>query len=82
MTNHFPGFRAEASLSVNGRYTGGPVQSPGRAQVVPQLQVQGGLGSFGSQCRAACRCCQRGNYFCCEHCRWCSWPVASGGLLL
>lgn len=31
----------------------------------------------GNSCSAACRCCAWGNRFCCSHCKWCSWPVAT-----
>jgi hypothetical protein len=83
VNKQLPGFGAAASLATkSGCYVGGPIQRAGVGEVVPQLQVQGGLG-YGNVCYAVCRCCQtRGNYFCCEHCRWCSWPVASSGLLL
>ena len=76
MNKHLPGFRAEASLKVkNAGYVGGPIVGAGIWRVAPQMQIQGGLGSFGSQCSAMCRCCARGNRFCCAHCRWCSGPI-------
>ena len=69
-----PGFAAERSLSAAaGHYMTGPATNGGTNQVVPQLQGQVGIGS--SSCQAACRCCKRGNRFCCSHCRWCSGPI-------
>jgi hypothetical protein len=36
----------------------------------------------GSSCTAACKCCKRGNSFCCKHCDWCSGPIkVSPGVL-
>jgi hypothetical protein len=72
-----PGFRAEASLyATHGQYWMVTAARDSTSRVEPQLQGIG-LGNLGysSSCRAACRCCaDRNNYFCCRHCRWCSWP--------
>lgn len=76
MNMRIPGFNAEASLYVtSGRYAS--VQSRGAAgeDVVPQLM---GDVSLGDPCGAACRCCKRGNRFCCSHCRWCKGPIGFG----
>lgn len=39
------------------------------------------LAPAGNSCTAACKCCGWGNRFCCSHCKWCSWPVVSTGVL-
>jgi hypothetical protein len=67
-----PGFDADRSLSAaGGHYMTGSATRSGANRVVPQLQ----LGISSSSCQAACRCCTRGNRFCCSHCRWCSGPI-------
>ena len=76
MNTCMPGFNADASLYVtSGHYAS--VQSRGSAggAVVPQLMGEVGLGD---PCGAACRCCKRGNRFCCSHCRWCKGPIGFG----
>ncbi len=69
-----PGFAAERSLSAAGGHymTAGGTRSSTN-HIVPQLA----LGISSGSCQAACRCCKRGNRFCCSHCRWCSGPIGS-----
>ena len=79
-----PGFGAEASLyATTDHYWMSGAASPVESRVEPQAAVSdriatdasaGALG-YSNSCRAACRCCANNkNRFCCQHCRWCSWP--------
>ena len=36
-----------------------------------------GTGSLGNTCTNVCKCCKRGNRFCCSHCDFCSGPSRS-----
>lgn len=69
-----PGFDGERSLSAaRGHYMTADVTRGTANDLEPQLA----LGISSSSCQAACRCCKRGNRFCCSHCRWCSGPIGS-----
>jgi hypothetical protein len=68
-----PGFAAERSLSP----AGGHYMTSGAPRAANHVQPQLALGISSSSCQAACRCCKRGNRFCCSHCRWCSGPIGS-----
>jgi hypothetical protein len=78
-----PGFTADASVyATGGQYWMSGASGDPSPRVTPQAIGMGGvdIGSSGTldysnSCRAACRCCaNNNNYFCCKHCRWCSWP--------
>jgi hypothetical protein len=46
----------------------------------PDLSVE--LAPAGNSCWRICKCCKRGNRYCCAHCKFCSGPIGvSTGVL-
>lgn len=46
------------------------------------INLDGSPEVAGNTCTRVCKCCKRGNRFCCSHCRFCSGPIGvSGGVL-